>query len=233
MTTAYHANERQTPPKRVFFAATVMLFFCAFSAADSVGFVPCQMDGTCASAPGVSLEALPMLGEESPVQAQAAGDAALAAGAQDVPAALPERIRIGAIGLDLPVQNPATTDVAALDALLTNGPARYARSAKPGEEGNVIIFAHSSHLPIVHNKMYQAFNRIPELQPGDLIVLDGGGREYLYSVVSIRKADVESGTAISLSADEGARLTLVTCDTLTGKSSRFILDAEFIGVSAI
>ena len=101
---------------------------------------------------------------------------------------LPVEIKIPSVGIDLPVQNPATTDVDALDALLNKGPARYVNSAELGVSGNVLIFAHSSHLPIVTNKMFQAFNQIPNLNPGDSIELDGAdGKAYLYSVDSVVK----------------------------------------------
>ena len=97
----------------------------------------------------------------------------------------------------------------------------------------MIIFAHSSHLPVVHNQMYKAFNRVPELTQGDTITIVGDdGQKYLYSVTSVRKADVSDAT-IDLSPSHGTKLTLVTCDTLTGKSARFILEADFIGTVAI
>lgn len=143
---------------------------------------------------------------------------------------LPVRITIGSIGLDLTVQNPDTRDIGILDTLLQKGPARYVDSAKLGVSGNMIIFAHSSHLPIVHNKMFQAFNNIPELKAGDPITLTGAdGKHYLYSVETVTKADVESGTTIDLSPTQGTKLTLITCDTLTGKSARYILEADFVG----
>jgi LPXTG-site transpeptidase (sortase) family protein len=138
-------------------------------------------------------------------------------------------MKIPAISLDLAVQNPDTRDIVALDELLKNGPARYVDSAKLGPAGNMIIFAHSSHLPVVHNQMYKAFNRIPELKSGDSISLTGDdGIEYLYSVVEVRKADATEDK-IDLATDKGVRLTLVTCDTLTSKSSRFILTADLVG----
>jgi len=140
----------QKPPARVFFAAFVVIFFCTISAGDSIGFVPCQLDGTCIAAPAsdsIALASLPVLGEPSDAAATPR-------------MTLPVRIKIDSVGIDLPVQNPSTTDVDALDALLQNGPARYVRSAQLGEDGNVLIFAHSSHLPIVHNQMFKAFNNI-------------------------------------------------------------------------
>ena len=115
-----------------------------------------------------------------------------------------------------------------LDALLQKGPARYVDSALLGQKGNVVIFAHSSHLPVVHNQMFKAFNRIPELKTGDSITVSGGGKEYVYSVVSVRRADATEDS-ISLTKTEGTRLTLVTCDTLTSKSTRWILEADLVG----
>ena len=225
MTAVFQQDTSKNPPKRVFFAALVFVFFCTVSAADSVGFVPCYIDGSpCATAetsPGtVALSAFPLLGEYTdPV-----------AVATPVPqGVLPERLKIPSIDLDLAIQNPDTRDTTALDALLQKGPARYVDSAKLRQEGNMILFAHSSHLPIVHNKMFQAFNKIPDLKAGDTITVDGGGSEYLYSVTSVRKADTSD--TISLSAAGATKLTLVTCDTLTGKSARFILEADLIGVA--
>lgn len=217
-------TEAQKPPKRVFFAAVLVIFFSALSTADSVGFVPNYIDGTSSASPrSISLASLPQLGPSTN------------SGQADEPLVVsrvePVRIVIDAIGLDLPVQNPDTRDVETLDALLLQGPARYVDSAKLGENGNMIIFAHSSRLPIVHNKMFQAFNNIPELKIGDSIILKGAdGKSYLYSVESVAKASVGDGTTLDLSPSQGKRLTLVTCDTLTGKSARYILEAQFVGI---
>ena len=230
------------PPARVFFAAVLVMFFTSLSAADSLGFVPYYIDGSTPLTTGgsssdtadgstpasetsqtLALSSLPELGQESPGQSTAV--------AQKPAGVLPTHITIDAIGLDLPVQNPATRDIDALDALLQKGPARYVDSAKLGQSGNMIIFAHSSHLPIVHNKMFQAFNGIPNLKAGDSITITGAdGKSYLYSVEKVTKADVTDGVTIDLSVSEGTRLTLVTCDTLTGKSARYILEAQFVGI---
>lgn len=204
----------------VFLATSFLMFGLSLSAADSVGFVPCQIDNTCLSEAGdqVALSSLPQLGVEGTAPQNAAG-------------VLPVEIKIPSVGIDLPVQNPSTTDVDALDALLNQGPARYVNSAELGVQGNVLIFAHSSHLPIVTNKMFQAFNQIPNVNPGASIELDGAdGKAYLYSVDSVVKATTDDGTTISLDPSQGEKLTLVTCDTLTGTSARFILTAHFVGV---
>ena len=212
-------HQHKKAPVSVFLASTIVIFFLSLSAADSIGFVPCQLDGTCDS---VALSALPQLGLST---SSGPGVDPLAVSGVE-----PTHISIPAVGIDLPVQNPDTRDVDTLDALLKNGPARYVDSAELGVNGNVLIFAHSSHLPIVKNKMFQAFNNIPDLKQGDLVTLTGAdGTQYIYSVVSVVRADTADGTTIDLSGS-GKKLTLVTCDTLTGKSARFVLTADFVGV---
>lgn len=208
----------QKPPKRVFFAAVVLVFFCTISVADSIGFVPSYIDGsssatTSGATDQVRLSDLPQLAE-SPAIPQGV---------------LPERIRSAVIGLDVVVQNPDTRDLAVLDAAILKGPARYVDSAKLGVPGNMLIFAHSSNYAVVRNQMFKAFNNISKLKPGDSISVLGGGVEYLYSVTSVRKADVQDAT-IDISPTQGTKLTLTTCDVLTGKSARFIVEADFVGI---
>jgi LPXTG-site transpeptidase (sortase) family protein len=231
MTTKQSHKTTQKPPVPVFLSAIVLLFFCTLSTADSIGFVPDYIDGSSpvttsgTSTTGndaVALSSLPQLGETTPAATQTASPSGIE----------PTRLIISSVGIDLPVQNPSTTDVNTLDNLLKNGPAHYINSADLGQAGNLIIFAHSSHLPIVVNKMFQAFNKIPDLNAGDSITIVGSdGKNYLYSVVSVVKADVNNGTTIDTSPTHGTNLTLVTCDTLTGVSARFVLTATFVGVS--
>ena len=223
MTSNPSGQKRQKPPVPVFLATTIVIFFLSLSAADSVGFVPCYLDGTECRADSVALSNLPQLGEAESPQPVAA---------QDPQPMLPVRIVIPAIGLDLAVQNIESRDLAVLDEYLKKGPIRYADSARLGERGNILIFGHSSRVPVVRNQMYKAFNRVSELTAGDTITLvgqaEGGERSYLYSVTSVRSVDV-SDTTVDLSPTQGTKLTLVTCDTLTGKSARYILEADFIG----
>lgn len=210
----------QKAPLSVFLAATVVIFVLTLSAAESVGFVPYYIDGTEPRHDRVALNDLPELGEETTVAPTPEPE-------PTVVGVLPNRIRIPAINLNLSVSNPDTRDIEALDAVLKDGPARYVDSALLGEKGNVLIFGHSSHLPVVHNQMYKAFNKIPDLKTGDSVTVEGGGKAYEYRVTSVTQVDAEEGI-IDLSKT-GNKLTIVTCDTLTGKSARYVLEAELIG----
>ncbi|MDO8562103.1 MAG: sortase, partial [bacterium] len=204
-------------PVAVFLSATIVIFFLALSAADSVGFVPNYIDGSTTLTAGgstVAISDLPQLGE--------------AASAVSI-GVLPDRIVISAINMDLLIQNPATKDIDALTEVLKAGPARYVDSAKLGENGNMLLFGHSSLLPVVHNQMYKAFNNISKLKVGDTITVFGDGKEYLYSVTTVRETD-STKEIIDLSAEKGTRITLVTCNTLGEKTARWIVEAEFIGI---
>lgn len=196
-------------------AASSLFFVTGLSAAHSVGLVPYYVDGTAPRV--VSVESLPELGE----------DVGVSAPRPDAPVA-PERITIPSIELDLLVQNIESRDLSVLDEALKDGPVRHMDSALLGEKGNMLIFGHSSHLPVVKNQMYKAFNRVPELSAGDLIKVFGQGREFHYAVVSIRQVKADSPEAVIDLSPTGRLLTIVTCDTLTGKSARFVLEAELV-----
>lgn len=228
-------KHKTRPPAPVYLATTVVIFVLSLSAAESVGLVPCYVDGTECTAPisvqrvsagpfderheVVALSELPQL---SPSRDSSSSRI------EREPAILPERIVIPEIGMDLPVQNIESRDIEVLYDELKSGPIRYVDSARLGEKGNVLIFGHSSRLPIVKNQMYKAFNRISELERGDVIRVSGGGREYLYSVVAVEPMDIKDPTSVISLTKDAKRLTLVTCDTQTGKTARFVLTADFI-----
>lgn len=217
-----HSPSSRKPPVGVFLSATVVIFFLSLSAADSIGFVPDYLDGTEPSPQNrneLPLSDLPQLGDPT--------DAPPTSNVAD--AVFPNRIVIPAIGLDLPVQNPQTRDIDTLYEQLKDGPERYVESAPLAVAGNMIIYGHSTSLPIVRNQMYKAFNNISKLASGDIITITGDdGKSYLYSVTSVTRSDVNTGI-IDISPERGTKLTLVTCDTLTGKSARFIVEADFVG----
>lgn len=144
---------------------------------------------------------------------------------------LPSKIEIPAIGLTQSVSNPDTTDVEKLDQALLVGPARYPSSSKLGEAGNVIIFAHSSYLPIVNNKAYKAFDGIQKLKAGDRITVTGENHTFVYAVQSVEKKSAIDDS-IPLTAD-GSMLTLATCDSFGTKSDRFVVTAKLIETNAL
>ena len=161
----------------------------------------------------------------------AAEDSSLVAGAllSTLPhtTELPVSIDIPAIGLSVDVANPTSTNIEVLDKELLNGAVRYPTSASLGGDGNVIIFGHSSYLPIVHNSAYKTFNNIQKLTAGNLITVRSIDRSYIYMVASVEKENADSSAGIPLKV-ESPRLTLATCDSFGTKSDRFIVTAVLV-----
>lgn len=144
---------------------------------------------------------------------------------------LPTKVEIPAIGLSQKVSNPDTTNIEELDNALLSGIVRYPTSSKLGEAGNVIILGHSSYLPIVHNQAFKALNGIQKLKAGDLITVTGQGHVYTYAVETVEKEDA-SVDAIPLTVS-GSKLTLATCDSFGGKTSRFIVTATLVSTTPL
>jgi LPXTG-site transpeptidase (sortase) family protein len=138
----------------------------------------------------------------------------------------PVKIEIPTIGLVATVANPESTNIEILDANLLKGAVRYPTSAKLGETGNVVLFGHSSYLPVVGNQAYKAFNGIQKLVAGDRVTVSSSGTAYTYSVRTMTKASAESaGIPLAVS---GRVLTLATCNSFGTKSDRFIVVADFV-----
>ena len=144
--------------------------------------------------------------------------------------AFPQRLLIPSLGIDLPVSNPTTSNIEALDEELKHASVRYPDSAKLGEDGgNTLLFGHSSRLPVVRNQLYKAFNDIETLNVGDSIEVLSGSDTYTYIVSRVYQANA-SDDQIALDV-EGHRLTLLTCDSFGKKSDRWVVEAEFAGVN--
>jgi LPXTG-site transpeptidase (sortase) family protein len=139
----------------------------------------------------------------------------------------PLRVVIEAIGVNVSVSSPKSTDVAVLDEALLKGAVRYPGSGTLTENKNMLIFGHSSHLPVVHNKAFQAFNDIEKLKTGDVIKVESSTHAYFYRVSTVRQADASE---VLVRFNTGTKkLTLSTCDTFGKKSERFVVEADFVG----
>ena len=103
---------------------------------------------------------------------------------------------------------------------------RYPTSAKLGENGNVVLFGHSSYLPIVGNQAYKTFNGIQKLKAGDVITVSSSDEVYTYQVESMTKESANN--AIIPLTVTGKELTLSTCDSFTTKTDRFVVVANFV-----
>lgn len=132
---------------------------------------------------------------------------------------------------EITILNPQSDDVATLDAALLSGVVRHPGSADFKTIGTIVILGHSSYLPVVHNKNFQAFNGIQKLVWGDIIRLRSSDTEYVYSVDRQYKA---KATDAEIALEKGvAKLTLATCNSFGTKDDRFVVEATLIESHAI
>jgi LPXTG-site transpeptidase (sortase) family protein len=146
----------------------------------------------------------------------------------------PVRVVAKDIGLNIQVVNPTSTDIDLLDDALTLGAVHYPTSAPLGVNGTVLLFGHSSYLPVVYHQYYKTFDGIQDLKTGEIISVYSGTTEYRYSVTGVRVADSTDtdDNEIPLLSDN-KYLTLVTCDSFAAKSNRFIVTASYVGAYAL
>jgi len=204
------AGQRALTRKWSFLAVFVLVLFITTSIASALDILP-DPQAKVADAKPATLAA-------SPLVAISASES-------------PTKIVIPSIGLSTTVSNPASTDIEVLDKALLKGAVRYPSSSNLGEAGNVIIFGHSSYLPIVNNKAFKTFDGIQKLKQGDRIEVTGSGHTYVYAVDTVEKENTSEG-AIPLNV-QGSKLTLATCDSFGEKSDRFVVTATLIETDPI
>lgn len=123
-------------------------------------------------------------------------------------------IDIPAIELHLPVYNGDSMD------LLQHGVGQYVGSYFPGEGGSTLLAAHN-------NKGF--FQRIDELQKGDIITIKANYGEFTYIVDSYQIVS-EKDLDVFLIQDDKERLILYTCypirtKTIGRKTQRYVIYA--------
>ncbi|MFM2424127.1 MAG: hypothetical protein RLZZ70_518, partial [Candidatus Parcubacteria bacterium] len=143
----------------------------------------------------------------------------------------PLNLELPTLNRNVAVLNPDSRDIAVLDAALLKGVVRHPDSALLGETGNVVILGHSSYLPNVTNKNFQALNGVQKMKWGDTIILTSDTTSYTYRIEKVYEAKA-SGVTIPTDVS-GKRLTLVTCNSFGSTEDRFIVEATLIGEKAL
>lgn len=140
---------------------------------------------------------------------------------------IPTRIRIDTIGVDASIVTPQSTSIEVLDRALLSGAVHYPGSALSGESGNMLIFGHSSYLPVVKNKAFQAFNELGKLKRGAVVDVFSETHHYTYVVDTVTLTLAENAV-VPLTASEPT-LTLATCNTFGAKQERWVITAHLTG----
>jgi LPXTG-site transpeptidase (sortase) family protein len=143
----------------------------------------------------------------------------------------PDTIIIDSLDRTVSVLNPTSREVADLDAALLYGIVRHPDSATLEQPGTVFLLGHSSYLPNVMNKNFQAFNGIQTLKFGDTIRVQAGEQEYTYRVDRVYRAKADEVT-VPIAGDV-KRLVLATCNSFGKIDDRYIVEADLVEVQKL
>ncbi len=140
--------------------------------------------------------------------------------------ALPVEIIFDSLDRRVVVFNPESDANEVLDEALLRGVVRHPGSADFENTGTIFLLGHSSYLPVVNNKNFQAFNGIQKMKWGDTIRLRSSDTEYVYSVDRVYQAKA-SDASVDIQHEIG-KLTLATCNSFGTKEDRYILEATLV-----
>jgi sortase A len=139
---------------------------------------------------------------------------------------VPTSIAIERIGLDTPIVTPKSTDIDVLDRALLSGAVHYPDSGLLGQNANMLLFGHSSYLPVIHNKAFKAFNELDKLKKGDLITVYSDTHMYQYETETVTLS--KAGNVQVQFEAESPMLTLSTCNNFGSKQDRWIVTAKYL-----
>lgn len=144
---------------------------------------------------------------------------------------LPKKVVINRVNIEVDILNPESTDIKVLDNALESGAVRYPNSGLLGEKTNILLFGHSSHLPVVRNSNYKAFNNLEKLKVGDKVSLFSDTHEFIYTVNDVSEADAEN--ALVVFESNKREITLSTCNNFGDLSDRFVVKADLVDIREI
>jgi LPXTG-site transpeptidase (sortase) family protein len=211
----------KTEQRLVFFFVAVGITALTYGFFYVIDFLPEKPGSeTTETDPTLALERETRVEEEAPIERDTA-----------VENPYPVKIFFDTLDRSATVVNPQSSDIATLDAALLGGVVRHPDSADFANTGTMFLLGHSSHLPVVQNKNFQAFNDIEKLEWGDTIRVHSVDTEYVYRVDRVYEAKA-SAAEVPLQFEE-ARLVLATCNSFGGKDDRFIVEARLVNTRAL
>jgi LPXTG-site transpeptidase (sortase) family protein len=137
-------------------------------------------------------------------------------------------IVIPKINVEIPVVYDVNTiDESAVEKGLERGVVHYADTAMPGQDGNLVIFGHSSNNIFNPGKYKFAFVLLSRLDNGDTFYIQKDGKRYTYQVYK-KQIVKPSDVSVLAAADKTATATLITCDPPGTSTNRLVVVGEQI-----
>lgn len=149
------------------------------------------------------------------------------------------RLIIPRINRNVPVINVTTESLITKDwekletemqEALRFGVIHYPGTARPGQQGNVVITGHSSYLPWDPGRFKDVFAVLHDVRESDKILLYYNQQQYIYEVTSIKKVWPSELEVLKPSIEN--KLTLITCTPVGTNLKRLIVEAKLIKIQS-
>jgi LPXTG-site transpeptidase (sortase) family protein len=132
------------------------------------------------------------------------------------------------INVEIPVVYDVNTiEESAVEKGLERGVVHYANTANPGQDGNVVIFGHSSNNIFNPGKYKFAFVLLSRMENGDTFYLQKDGKRYTYQVYK-KQIVAPSDVGVLTNTDKAATATLITCDPPGTSTNRLVVIGQQI-----
>lgn len=139
-----------------------------------------------------------------------------------------QKVIIPKINVEIPVvYDEPSIEENAIQTALERGVVHYATTASPGEQGNAVIFGHSSNNILNKGKYKFAFVLLNRLESGDTFMLTKDGKRYVYRVYD-KKIVKPTEVSVLNSTSRPASATLITCDPPGTSLNRLVVVGEQI-----
>jgi sortase A len=142
---------------------------------------------------------------------------------------LEPKIIIPKINVEVPVvYDVETIEEAAVQKGLERGVVHYATTPNPGEQGNAVIFGHSSNNILNKGKYKFAFVLLNRLESGDTFYIEKDGIRYVYKVFEKKIVSPTEISVLDNRNDKTSTVSLITCDPPGTAINRLVVVAEQI-----
>lgn len=107
---------------------------------------------------------------------------------------------------------------------LENGVAHMAKTALPGENGNFVLFGHSSYFANKPGNFKEVFATLDRLNIGDTIIVKANGKTYSYKVTEEKTVSPSDVSVVNQDKNKKI-MTLITCWPPKTTTNRYIIVA--------
>lgn len=142
---------------------------------------------------------------------------------------LEPKIIIPKINAELPVvYTEPSIEEDKVQRALEDGVLHYATTSKPGEQGNGVIFGHSSNNILNKGKYKFAFVLLRRMEVGDTFIIQKDGKRFVYKVFATKVVKPDEVGILDDTQGKIATFALVTCDPPGTSLNRLVVSGEQI-----